>query len=222
MENGPHNSTPFSGSMLNVRNDDDEFQHIAVAVRSVGWSHPDFFVFMLLQTLIGNWDKSLGGANNMVSNLAEKIATEKLANSLMTFNTTYKNTGLFGCYAVANAGDHNTELIRTIIKEWVRISLKSNENELQRAKNKLKSSLLLQLDGTFSIAEDIGRQYLTIGRRMNPAEMFTRIDSINLAQLQRVANEYLYDVDVSVVGVGATNFFPDYNEVRGWNYHYFT
>lgn len=221
MENGPHNDTPFTGSMVNVRNDDEPHQHIAVAVRSVGWSHPDFFVFMLLQTLIGNWDKSLGGANNMVSNLAEKLATDKLANSLMTFNTTYKNTGLFGCYAVASPGDHNTELIRTIVKEWVRLSLKPNENELQRAKNKLKSSLLLQIDGTFSVAEDIGRQYLTIGRRMTPAEMFTRIDSVNLAQLQRVANEYLYDVDLSVVGVGATNQFPDYNEIRGWNYSFF-
>jgi len=221
LENGPHNNTPFTGSMVNVRNDDEENQHIAIAVRSVGWTHPDFFVFMLLQTMIGNWDKSLGGANNMVSPLAEKLATQKYASSLMTFNTTYKNTGLFGCYAVTHEGDHSTELCRSIIKEWVRLSLKPNENELQRAKNKLKSSLLLQIDGTFSVAEDIGRQMLTIGRRMTPAEMFTRIDSINLAQLQRVANEYLYDVDLAIVGVGSTKDFPDYNEFRGWNYTFF-
>jgi len=56
---------------------------------------------------------------------------------------------------------------------------------------------------------------------MTPAEMFTRIDSINLENLQRVANQYLYDVDLAIVGVGSTNLFPDYNEFRGWNYTFF-
>ena len=216
MENGPHNNTPFTGSMVTVRNDDEANQHIAIAVRSVGWSHPDSFVFSLIQAIVGNWDKSFGGSNNVVSRLCEKVATEKWASSLMSFNTTYKNTGLFGCYAVTHPGDHSTELTQTIIKEWVRLATRPTETELQRAKNRLKSMLLLQLDGSFSVAEDIGRQLLNIGRRMTPAEMFTRIDSITLEDLKRVANEYLYDVDLAVVGVGAIKSIPDYNELRGW------
>jgi len=92
---------------------------------------------------------------------------------------------------------------------------------LKEQKNKLKSALLLQLDGAFAIAEDIGRQLLTIGRRISPAEMFTRIDAVSLSELQRVANEYLYDVDVAVAAVGAIKHLPDYNEFRGWNYTYF-
>jgi len=221
IENGSHNNTPFTGSMVTVRNDDDPLQHIAIAVRSVGWTHPDYFAFMLLQTIVGNWDKTLGGANNMVSRLAEEIATEKWANSFMTFNTTYKNTGLFGVYAVTHPGDHSTELCRTIIKEWVRLAIKPTKSELERAKNKLKSALLLQLDGSFATAEDIGRQLLTIGRRISPAEMFTRIDAVSIDELQRVAHDYLYDVDVSVAAVGAIKSLPDYNEFRGWNYTYF-
>jgi len=220
MEDGPHTKVPFTGSMVTIRNDDEPNQHIAIAVRSVGWTHPDYFVFCLIQTLIGNWDKTLGGANNMVSRLAEKIATEKWASSFMSFNINYKNTGLFGCYAVTHPGDHSLEVTKNIIKEWVRLSVRPSQPEIDRAKNKLKASILLQLDGSFAVAEDIGRQLLSIGRRISPAEIFTRIDSITLSELQRVANEYFYDVDLAVVAAGSIKSFPDYNEMRGWTYTY--
>lgn len=35
------------------------------------------------------------------SELAQKVAISELAESIMTFNTNYKDTGLFGIYAVA-------------------------------------------------------------------------------------------------------------------------
>ena len=48
--------------------------------------------------------------------------------------------------------------------------------EVDRAKNALKTNMLLQLDGTTAICEDIGRQMLCYGRRIPPHELEARID----------------------------------------------
>lgn len=48
--------------------------------------------------------------------------------------------------------------------------------EVRRAKNILKANLLLQLDGTTPVCEDIGRQMLCYGRRIPLAELDQRIE----------------------------------------------
>ena len=48
--------------------------------------------------------------------------------------------------------------------------------EVERGKNLLKTNLLLQLDGTTQICEDIGRQMLCYARRIPLEEMNARID----------------------------------------------
>ncbi|KAL7001340.1 mitochondrial processing peptidase [Sarracenia purpurea var. burkii] len=63
----------------------------------------------------------------------------------------------------------------------------SNEQEL------LKSSLMLHIDGTSPVAEDIGRQLLTYGRRIPFAELFARIDVVDASTVKRVANRFIFD-----------------------------
>jgi hypothetical protein len=58
---------------------------------------------------------------------------------------------------------------------------------VERAKAQLKASLLLGLDGTTAIAEDIGRQLVTAGKRYTPQEIQAAIDSIGVQDIQRVA-----------------------------------
>ena len=70
--------------------------------------------------------------------------------------------------------------------------------EVERAKSQLKASLLLTLDGTTAIAEDIGRQLVTTGRRMTPKQIEFAVDAVSPADVQRVAQKYLWDKDVSV------------------------
>ena len=54
--------------------------------------------------------------------------------------------------------------------------------EVRRAKNILKANLLLQLDGTTPVCEDIGRQILCYGRRIPLAELDQRIEVCNNAR----------------------------------------
>ncbi|KAL6043824.1 Mitochondrial-processing peptidase subunit beta [Balamuthia mandrillaris] len=209
----------FVGSAVHVRNDDIPLVHTAIAVESVGWSDPNYFVFMVLQAMVGNWDRSLGGGKNLSSRVCEAFATEQLAHSLMSFNTCYHNTGLFGAYIVGEIAPH-PNAIAEVVGEWVRIGQSATEAEVERAKNKLKSTFLMQLDGTSAICEDIGRQLLTLGRRLTPAEVYLRLDAITADQVRQVAYQYLNDVDPVVAAVGSVDAatYPDYNQIRGWTY----
>ena len=38
---------PYTGSEIRLRDDTMPLAHVALAVESVGWSHPDFFTFQL-------------------------------------------------------------------------------------------------------------------------------------------------------------------------------
>ena len=68
------------------------------------------------------------------------------------------------------------DMIYNITNEWKRICTSVTDFEVERAKNLLKTNMLLQLDGTTPICEDIGRQMLCYGRRIPVSELEARID----------------------------------------------
>jgi len=207
----------FTGSAVHLRNESLPTVHAAVAMETIPWSSPDYFVFMLLQAMVGSWDRSLGGGKNLSSRACERIATEELAHSMMSFNTCYHTTGLFGLYIVGEQSKMETA-IKAVMDEWVRIALRATEMDVERAKSKLKSSFLMQLDGTSAIAEDIGRQMLTLGRRLSPAEIFFRIEAIDMDVVKSVATKYFIDRDPAVAALGPVDSaqFPDYYLVRSF------
>ncbi len=104
----------------------------------------------------------------------------------------------------------------SVFREFQRIGKNASDIEVERAKHRLKSSLLMGLDGSTPTAEEIGRQMLALDRRLSPAEIFTRIDAIKTSDVHRVAEEYFEDVDPAVVGMGPLADFPDYNMMREW------
>jgi processing peptidase subunit beta len=89
------------------------------------------------------------------------------------------------------------DLVHFTLKEWTRMSLAPTIGEVERAKSQLKASLLLSLDGTTAIAEDIGRQLVTTGKRYTPKEIERYVDAITPEDIKRVAQKYLWDKDVS-------------------------
>eukprot|EP01088_Endostelium_zonatum_P002515 TRINITY_DN1309_c0_g1_i1.p1 TRINITY_DN1309_c0_g1~~TRINITY_DN1309_c0_g1_i1.p1 ORF type:complete len:521 (+),score=109.14 TRINITY_DN1309_c0_g1_i1:103-1665(+) len=209
--------TVYTGSAVWMTNNMIPLVHSAVAIESVPWTSPDYFVFMLLQTLVGSWDRSLGGGPHMTSRACEVLAKEGYCHSMMSFNTCYNSTGLFGTYIVTE--ELLTEhAMWAVLKEWVRLALSATEMEVERAKTRLKASFLMHLDGTTPLAEDIGRQILTLGRRMSPAEVFFRIDSLTYKDVRRVAYRYIYDRDPVVAALGRVSgtTYPDYHQIKGW------
>jgi len=208
----------YTGSEIRILSEDMDRAHVAIGFESVGWSHPHYFTYLIIQALLGSYDHNHGAASLLGSRLAEIVDKEHLAESFQTFSTHYKTTGLFGIYGVAEPGDKFADFTYEVLQEFQKTAQYLSEDELQRAKNKVKSALLSSLDGNMAVAEDIGRQVLTLQRRMTAAEVFMRIDAITVSDVQEVLDLYFNDVCPTVVGLGKVLDLPDYHYLRSWTY----
>ncbi|KII86941.1 hypothetical protein PLICRDRAFT_143554 [Plicaturopsis crispa FD-325 SS-3] len=209
-----HPKTSFIGSEVRIRDDEIPTANIAVAVEGVGWSSPDYFPMLVMQSIFGNWDRSLGASPLLSSRLSNIISTNNLANSFMSFSTSYSDTGLWGIYLVTENLQNLDDLMHFTLKEWTRMSIAPTPVEVERAKSQLKAGLLLGLDGTTAIAEDIGRQLVTSGRRLTPKQIEQAVDAVTPDEIRRVAQKYLWDKDIAIAALGSIEGLLDYNRIR--------
>lgn len=207
----------YTGSEIRVRDDSMPLAHIAIAVEGAGWTDADNIPLMVANTLVGAWDRSQGGGANNASYLARAASVENLCHSFQSFNTCYKDTGLWGIYFVAEPLQIE-DMVYNIQKEWMKLCTSVTEAEVDRAKNLLKTNMLLQLDGTTPICEDIGRQILCYGRRIPIHELDARIESVSAKNVRDVCNKFLYDRCPVVAAVGPTEGLPDYTRIRASMY----
>ncbi|KAK7896870.1 hypothetical protein WMY93_022195 [Mugilogobius chulae] len=203
----------FTGSEIRVRDDKMPLAHIALAVEAVGWSHPDTIPLMVANTLIGNWDRSFGGGVNLSSKLAQMACQGNLCHSFQSFNTCYTDTGLWGLYMVCEPGTIG-DMMHYTQMEWMSLCTSVTEAEVARAKNLLKTNMLLHLDGSTPICEDIGRQMLCYSRRIPLHELEARIDAIDATTIKEVCTKYIYNKAPAIAAVGPIEQLPDYNQIR--------
>lgn len=203
----------FIGSDLRIKNDELPLAHVALAFEGFSWTSGHSFPLLIMQTLLGQWERTSGAGHNMSSKLGQVIAEKELAHSFSTFNTCYHDTGLFGIYAVADKYKLN-DLMWYTLEAMVRLVHKTTEEEVEVAKIQLKANMLMQLDGSSAVCEEIGRQMLTYGRRLTPAEIFARIDAVDANAVKQVADLVVNDKDHALAAMGPIHELPDYNFIR--------
>jgi mitochondrial-processing peptidase subunit beta len=85
---------------------------------------------------------------------------------------------------------------------------------VNRAKNQLKASLLVQLDNYSNICEDIGRQMLTYDRRISLPEILSKVDQLTREDVILTARVIFGDTDHALVGIGPIQNLPSYDWIR--------
>lgn len=110
--------------------------------------------------------------------------------------------------------DRVDDLVHFTLREWSRLSSNVSNAEVERAKSQLKASLLLSLDGTTAVAEDIGRQIITTGRRLAPEEIERVVSAISEKDVMDFAKRKLWDRDVAVSAVGSIEGLLPYDRIR--------
>ena len=204
----------FVGSEVRIRDDTMPTANIAIAVEGVSWKDDDYFTALVTQAIVGNWDRAMGNSPYLASKLSTFIHEHKLANSFMSFSTSYSDTGLWGIYLVSDAVTRLDDLVHFTLREWSRMSFGVTEAETERAKAQLKASILLSLDGTTAVAEDIGRQIITTGRRLSPEEVERAVGAVTEKDVMDFAQRRLWDKDVAISAVGQIEGLLDYARIR--------
>lgn len=207
----------FTGSEVRDRRTDTTECSMAVAFKGASWTDPDSVPLMVMQGMLGTWDKNNTVGKHSGSPLTQRIASGGLAEGFTTFNTNYHDAGLFGVYAVTDTR-HVEDLAWCVMMELTKMCYEVSEADVIRAKNQLKASFLLAQDNPQSVAESIGRELLVYGRRIPRAELFARIDAVTADTVRAVADRFIFDKDVAIAAVGDTQLLQDYNWFRRRTY----
>ncbi|GIZ01612.1 mitochondrial-processing peptidase subunit beta [Caerostris extrusa] len=203
----------FTGSESRLVDESMPVVHAALAVEGCGWMNPESYPLLIANILIGNWDRSHGSGGNIYSKLAHKVAAKNLCHNFLSFNTCYKDTGLWGIYLVSDGKTLN-DMLFTVQEEWNRLCTSVTEEEVTRAKNLFLTNSLLLLDGSTPIFEDIGRQMLNYNRRIPLPEMEARLEMINADVVREVCSNYLKKKPVTIAAIGPIENMVDYNTLQ--------
>jgi len=207
----------FTGSDYRVKFNSEDIAYMAVAFPTAGWTSEYAFPLMLMQLLLGSYDRASGIGPNHASNLCQDVAENELCYSMNTFNTHYKDTGLFGVYAVM-PDNKVDDCSWYVMNNLIRLVHSVGDEEVERAKVSLKAAMLMNLDGHNNVAEEIGRSLLNYGRRMTPAELFSRIDMVATEDIKATAYKFFNDKDHALAAVGGIHELPDYTWFRRHTY----
>ncbi|KAF0916704.1 hypothetical protein E2562_011555 [Oryza meyeriana var. granulata] len=211
------NPAIFTGSEVRVENPEMPLTHFAIAFKGSSWADPSSIPLMVIQSILGTWNRNVGVGNCSGSALARGISNGNLAESMIAFNTNYRDIGLFGICATAQP-DSLYDLSRLIMQEFRRLAFEVSETEVARARNQLKSALLLHIDGSTAVSENNGRQMLTYGRIMPFLELFARIDAVDCDTIMETAKDFIIDKDIALAAVGPLTSLPELSWFRSRTY----
>lgn len=183
--------------------------HIHIAFESLPISSPDLYALATLQTLLGGGGSfSAGGpGKGMYSRLYTNVLNQYgWVENCVAFNHAYTDSGLFGISAACSTA-YVPRMLDTMCRELSLLSAETglgrlSEIEVKRAKNQLRSSLLMNLESRMVELEDLGRQVQVHGRRIPVKEMVSNIEKVTVGDLRRVAKQ-VFGGHVQNVGVGS-------------------
>jgi predicted Zn-dependent peptidase len=114
----------------------------------------------------------------------------------------YRDTGCLAIYAGTSA-DTLTQVIRSIMDEFR--DLKANlvpTEELRRAKEHLKGSLILSLESTNSRMTNLARQQIFFGQFFSMEELLAAIEAVTPEQVLELARESFVPDQLSLTVLG--------------------
>ncbi|KAG6837645.1 hypothetical protein H0H93_004921 [Arthromyces matolae] len=188
----------YTGGHLFLHDPAQEFNHVYIAFEGVGIHDDDIFALATMQVLLGGGGSfSAGGpGKGMYSRLYTHVLNHfAQVDHCASFHHIYTDSSLFGLFASfvpassgLRGGNTPSQLLPHLVHQLsLLLYTPIPELELERAKNQLKSSLMMALESRSVEVEDLGRQVLVHGRQVPITEMTEKIDGVKPADIRRVA-----------------------------------
>jgi mitochondrial-processing peptidase subunit alpha len=172
--------------------------HIHMAFEALPISSEDIYALATLQVLLGGGGSfSAGGpGKGMYSRLYTNVLNQHgWVESCVAFNHSYTDSGLFGISSSCSPSKV-VQMLDVMCRELQALILDTGFSSLQltevnRAKNQLRSSLLMNLESRMVELEDLGRQVQVHGRKVGVREMCRKIENLTVQDLRRVARKVM-------------------------------
>lgn len=220
----PEPVSKFIGGDYILRNSQMRTCNIAFSYNICGASHPDSLVLQILHCFFGGYRREQRAVFQhlpMLFNAGFHRWDE--VESIIPFYTPYEETGLWGFYAVAvpahsaSAADRASVLERIFSANVAQLRRMMETpiptDKLEAMKTHYKAAQMLTIDGTTNTAEDIGRQSVHYGKRVEPLQMMERVDQITAADVMRVARAYFADARPAVSVCGPPDVLTHFDPV---------
>jgi predicted Zn-dependent peptidase len=176
-------SAPITHARIALRNKKSlEQVHVCLGVPSYPLPHQERFACYVLNTLLGG-----GMSSRLFQNIRER---QGLAYAVFSELSPYRDTGCLSIYAGTSL-ESAPKVVESIVKEFR--DLKENpvsDDELRRAKDHLKGSLMLSLESTASRMTNLARQEMYFNRFFTLDELVESIEAVTAADVQRIAHTF--------------------------------
>ncbi|MEG1108056.1 MAG: pitrilysin family protein [Oscillospiraceae bacterium] len=162
----------------------------------------DRFAMNLLSTILGG-----GVSSRLFQNIREKFG---LCYSIYSFQQSFADCGLLG---IATAVSKDTELrALKLIGEELRIFSENgvSEDELSRAREQAKSSLVMGLESTSSRMIKLGNSLLVLGKCLTTEEVISNYDAVTRENILELARAKFSFENLSLSALGKIETIQDY------------
>jgi predicted Zn-dependent peptidase len=177
---------------VQIRQKELEQSHVCLGTIGLPQNHPDRYAGYALNTVLGG---------SMSSRLFQNVREKRgLAYAVFSSMSAYQDTGSLSIYAGCG-NEAVSELVDVVVAEIRRLRKETVPgDELRRAKDHLKGSLMLNLESTSSRMSHHARQEIYRDRADSLDEMLAAIERVTSDDLQRLAAQF-FDGDALAVTV---------------------
>jgi len=191
----PSTSAPIN---LEIKRDLEQV-HLCIGVPSLPLAHERRFGVAVLNNLLGG-----GMSSRLFQNIREK---QGLAYAVFSEITPYSDAGMLTVYAGTAKETIGKVLDLTVVEFRAMKESPVSDEELLRAKNHLKGSLMLSLESTSSRMSNLARQELYFRRFYSLDEILVSIEAVTRDEVQSLAREFFQPERVAVTVLGPLNGF---------------
>jgi predicted Zn-dependent peptidase len=196
----PAERAPQTHARIALRNKKSlEQVHVCLGVPSYPVPHEDRFTCYVMNTLLGG-----GMSSRLFQNIRER---QGLAYAVFSELNPYRDTGCLSVYAGTSI-ESVRQVIESILREFQQLKQERiTEEELRRAKDHLKGSLMLSLESTSSRMSNLARQEMYFHRFFTLDELVESIEAVTADDVQRIAQTFFDQKHIGLTVLGNLDGF---------------
>ena len=190
--------------------------NITVAFEGASWNSSDQPTFQVMAALMGSTDNlRVGGAGyGALARSCTHLAKDySFVDKASVINAHFSDSGLFGL-SVEGPGSNSTDLMDVLLVELNELKEGVSDEELARAKNRLKMDVLSDMECRGSRLEEVGRNYLAFGGDLTFHQYTDRIDAVTSQDIVHVAERVFASKPTVLVQGSAINVVPTISDVQ--------